>query len=404
MRASATVVQRVLKTLAGVALLATIACTPAPPPTPTQAPAAPPPTVAPKPAATTAPAAAAATTAPTAAPKPAAAPTTPPAAPTVAPTAAPKPAAGGALTKVRYGLPTAPPAITTVGAYFALENGFFRDEGLDVEIVAYPGAVTAVRALLSREAEIVMTGGDTAFLAQSSGAPIKIISSPVAKGTDSVVVAKGIDSFKDLVGKQYAIANPGDTAHVAAKILAERSGADPNSIEFVAIGGPADRARALLSNRVNASSMTILILQPILDAIDSGDVKVLTTLAKEFPDLPLAYNITRDDVIKDQSTVLTKFLKAEIKGYRWAAQNPEAAATIAEKYIREVPHDLMTRGFRGLIELRVYGLDGGLTTEGIDRTQKLLVDLGALRRAVPAAEVATTQLVDAVIKDIGPPR
>ncbi len=315
----------------------------------------------------------------------------------------PKPAAA-ALTKVKYGLPTAPPAITTVGAYFALENGFFKDEGLDVEIIAYPGAVTAVRALLSRDADIVMTGGDTAFLAQANGAPIKIISSPVAKGTDSVVVAKGIEGYKDLVGKSYAIANPGDTSHVTAKILAERYGADPTAIDFVAIGGPADRARAILSNRVVASTMTILILQPILDAIDSGDVKVLTTLSKEFPDLPLAYNITRDDVIKDQSPLVQKFLKAEIKGYRWAKDNPEPAATIAEKYIKEVPHPLMTRGMRGLMELNVYGLNGGLTLEGIDRTQQLLVDLGALKRAVKADEVATTQFVDAVVKDLGQAR
>jgi len=259
-----------------------------------------------------------------------------------------------------------------------------------------------VRALLSRDAEIVMTGGDTAFLARAAGAPIKIISSPVAKGTDSVIAAKGIESFKDLAGKQYAIANPGDTSHVTAKLLAEKNGIDPSSIEFVAIGGPADRARALLSGKVNASTMTILILQPILDALDSGDVKVLTTLAKEFPDLPLAYNITREDVAKDQGAMVTKFLKAEIKGYRWAAQNPEKAATIAEKYIKEVPHELMTRGMKGLMELQVYGLDGGVTLEGIDRTQQLLVSLGALKSAIKADEVTTTQFVDAAVKELGP--
>jgi NitT/TauT family transport system substrate-binding protein len=370
-----------------VVLFATAACAPAAAPAPTQAPPAPT-QAAVKPAApTTAPAAA-----PTAAP--------------AAPTAAPKPAAttAPALTKVRYGLPTAPPSITTVGSYFALENGFFKDEGLDVEIVAYPGAVTAVRALLSRDAEIVMTGGDTAYLARASGAPIKIISSPVAKGTDSVVAAKGIESFKDLAGKQYAIANPGDTSHVTAKLLAQKSGIDPDSIEFVAIGGPPDRAKAILSNRVNASTMTILILQPILDAIDSGDVKVITTLAKEFPDLPLAYNITREDVAKDQGPMVTRFLKAEIKGYRWAAQNPEQAATIAEKYIKEVPHALMTRGMKGLVELQVYGLDGGLTLEGIDRTQQLLVSLGALKSVIKADEVTTTEFVDAAVKDLGPVR
>src|SRR5207302_10344578 len=140
------------------------------------------------------------------------------------------------------------------------------------------------------------------------------------------------------------------------------------------------------------------LLQPIMDAIDSGDVKVLTTLSKEFPDLPLAYNIVRDDETKDQGPMIQKFLKAEIKGYRWAIQNPEKAATIAEKYIKEVPHDLMTRGFKGLIELNVYGLDGGLTLDGIDRTQQLLVNLGALKSTIKSDEVATTAFVDAAVK------
>jgi NitT/TauT family transport system substrate-binding protein len=374
-----------------VAALALIvsACSPAaPPPPPTQAPAAP--TQAPAAAPTTAPA-------PTAAAKPTAAPTAPPAA-----AAAPTPTTAAALTTVRYGLPTAPPAITTVGVYFALENGFFKDEGLDVQVTPYNGSVTSVRALLSRDADIVMTGGDTAFLAQANGAPIKIISSPVAKGTDSIVADKSIESFKDMAGKQYAVANPGDTSYVTARILAGRNGVDPDSIDFLAVGGPAARADALLAGKVTASSMTILILQPILDAIDKGDVHVLTTLAKEFPDLPLAYNITRDDWVQGQGPVLTKFLKAEIKGYRWATKNPEQAATIAEKYIQAVPHDLMTRGMKGLVDLGVYGLDGGITLDGIDRTQQLLVDLGAMKSTIKREDVATTQFADEAAKALGP--
>ena len=318
-----------------------------------------------------------------------------PAAPTT-PTQAP------ALVSVRYGLPTAPPSITTVGVYFAIENGFFKDEGLDVQVTPYNGAVTAVRALLSRDADIVLTGGDTAFLAQANGAPIKIIASPVSKGTDSIVADKSVGSFKDLAGKQYAVANPGDTSYVTARILATRNGIDPDSIDFLAVGGPAARAQALLGGKVSTSAMTILILQPILDAIDKGDVKVLTTLAKEFPDLPLAYDITRDDIVQSQGSMLTKFVKAELRGYRWATQNPEQAATIAEKYIAEVPHVLMTRGMKGLTALGVYGLDGGITLDGIDRTQKLLVDLGAMKSTIKVEDVATTQFVDAAVKDLGP--
>jgi ABC-type nitrate/sulfonate/bicarbonate transport system substrate-binding protein len=50
----------------------------------------------------------------------------------------PSPAAtatAAAKIKVRYGLPTAPPAITTVGVYYALDNGYFAEQGLDVEVM-----------------------------------------------------------------------------------------------------------------------------------------------------------------------------------------------------------------------------------------------------------------------------
>src|SRR5579884_651992 len=370
-----------LLTLASAAVLLAAACGgTAPPASPSTAP---PSSAAAKPASAAAPASAsakpaasgAASTAPASSAKPAA-----------SASAAAKP---GALTKVKYGLPTQPPAITTVGVYFGVDNGFFRDEGLDVEVTPYNGAVTAIRALLSRDADIVETGGDTTFLARSNGAPIKIIDSMVNKGTDTVVVDKSIGSFKDLAGKSYAIANPND----------------PTKIDFVAIGGPADRAKALLAGKVAGTSLTILINQPILEAIDKGQVKALTALAKEFPELPLAYDVTRDDLVKDQAAMLTRFVKAQIKGYRWAQANPEGAATIAEKYIKDVDHALMVRGMKGMSELGVYGLDGGFTLEGLDKTQKSLQERGAIaaKDLSKPEDIATTAYIDAANKELGPP-
>jgi ABC-type nitrate/sulfonate/bicarbonate transport system substrate-binding protein len=117
--------------------------------------------------------------------------------------------------------------------------------------------------------------------------------------------------------------------------------------------------------------------------------------------LPLAYNITRDDMVKDQGQVLTRFLKAELKGYRWARQNPEPAADIAMKYIREVERSLMVRGMKGLMELDVYGLDGGVTRERIEQTQKTLVERGALRSAIKVEDVFDGRFVEAAVKELG---
>jgi NitT/TauT family transport system substrate-binding protein len=302
------------------------------------------------------------------------------------------------LTTVRYGLPTAPPAITTVGVYFALENGFFEEEGLDVEVVPYPGSTTATRALLSRDADIVMTGGDSAYLAWQNGAPIKIISSPVSKGTDVLVANAPIATIADLAGKRFAISDPGSTAEVLGKIILERNGVDPDGLEFVSIGSPPDRIRAMLADQVDVTAATILILEPVLQAIEAGQANVLTSFAEEFPDIPLAYNITRDDVIEEQRDMLVRFLRAEIRGYEWATENPAEAAAIAAENIPESDPELMVTGMEGLVELDVYGLDGGIAGDQITKSQEALVQTGRLRQVSEPADVSDPSIVEEALQ------
>src|SRR5262249_36170973 len=64
---------------------------------------------------------------------------------------------------IKYGAPTSTPDITTIGIYFALENGYFKRDGLDVQVTRYQGSPVAVRALLSGDADVVETGGGNAL-------------------------------------------------------------------------------------------------------------------------------------------------------------------------------------------------------------------------------------------------
>ena len=79
------------------------------------------------------------------------------------------------------------------------------------------------------DADIIETGSSTAYLAQASGAPIKIINSPVDKPTDSIVVTKDVTSFADLVGKTWAISSAGRSLRILRTPRAFRVGAAPGS-------------------------------------------------------------------------------------------------------------------------------------------------------------------------------
>lgn len=306
----------------------------------------------------------------------------------------------GGLVTVRYGLPTSSYFISTVGVQYALQNGFFEDEGLNVEVTPLPGATTAIRSMLSGEQDIVNTGGDTAILAWQNGAPIKIISSPVAKGTDVLIARTEVATIQDLAGGRYAISDPGSTGEVLGRVLLERNGVDPETVQFVGLGSPADRVRAMLTDQVDATAATILILEPVLEAVENGEMHVLTSFAEEFPDIPLSFDITTDAMINDQPDVLVRFLRAEVRGYRWAQDNPEQAAAIAAEFIEDTPLELLEQGMQGMSELAVYGLDGGISPDGITRTQEALAQLGQLPEVSEPDDIANFDLVEQAISDL----
>lgn len=307
---------------------------------------------------------------------------------------------GNGLITVRFGLPTSSYFISTVGVQYALQNGFFEEEGLDVQVTPLPGATTAIRAMLSGDQDIVNTGGDTAVLAWQNGAPIKIINSPVAKGTDVLIVRSEFESIQDLAGGRFAISDPGSTGEVLGRVLLERNGVDPDTVQFVGLGSPADRVRAMLADQVDATAATILILEPVLEAVENGEMRVLTSFAEEFPDIPLSYNVTSDQMIAENPDVLLRFLRAELRGYRWAQENPQAAAEIAVQFIEETPLELLQEGMRGMSELQVYGLDGGISREGITRTQEALAELGQLAEVSEPDDVANFELIEQAVRDL----
>ena len=302
---------------------------------------------------------------------------------------------------IKYGAPTATPDITTVGVYFALENGYFKRDGLDVQVTRYSGSPTAVRALLSGDADVVETGGDTALLAMEGGAPIDILLSPVARSTDVVVAKAPISSIADLKGKSFAVSAPGSPGDVLGRLLLQKNGVDPGQVQFVGLGSPADRVRALLGGKVDSTSATILVIEPVLEAIAKGEVKVLANLGEYFPDIPLSYIVAQESMIKSRRDAMVRFVRGYIEGLRWAQANPDEAARIGAKHIRETPVNVLASGMREMSRLKVYGVDGGISEKGLLDTQQMLKDLGRIKTVAKPTDIAALDVLQDALKLLG---
>src|SRR5438093_6941479 len=77
--------------------------------------------------------------------------------------------------KIKMGSSLSPPSLESITPYVAVEKGFFKKYGLDVEIVEFRGDVVGTKALLSNDIDVLLNVGATsAIVSASQGAKVHV--------------------------------------------------------------------------------------------------------------------------------------------------------------------------------------------------------------------------------------
>src|SRR3990167_9495929 len=84
-------------------------------------------------------------------------------------------------TKLSFGMPTTPPNMVHIGPWVAKEQGFFSEEGLDVEIITFEGGIHATRNVVSGALDAGAGAGGSVVVSVAKKAGIKAIYSPAPK-------------------------------------------------------------------------------------------------------------------------------------------------------------------------------------------------------------------------------
>lgn len=207
----------------------------------------------------------------------------------------------------------------------AMDKGFFRDEGLNIEVIRAPGGV-ATPGLLSGQFHF-SSSASSAVSAAVRGGPVKIIYTNLSRPTYSLVsIRPEITSAKDLVGKKIAINSFGDTGHLATLLYLKKMRVNPSSVLFIAVGRNEVRFPALLSGAIDASPLTVR------DLIALKDQKhvVLANLNKE---IQLVWNgvSTSNRTLAENPNLVERFMRALAKGREFARRYRDEAVGFISK-------------------------------------------------------------------------
>lgn len=238
------------------------------------------------------------------------------------------------LTKVKLMLDYTPNTNHT-GFYVAKNKGYYKDQGLDVEIIE-PGdnATTSMVAAGKADFGVSYQEDVTYALTSEDPLPIKAIATIIQHNTSGFVSLKSanINSVKDFEGKTYAgWGAPSEEAVI--KAVMNKAGADFSKLTIVGSDGSgiAGLSDEVGKNKVNLSWEFYgwAVTQAIMDGYDVNYMPLKDLDSRLDYYTPVI--ITNNKMIKKNSKTVQKFMNATKKGYEYAIDHPDKSAEILHK-------------------------------------------------------------------------
>jgi ABC-type nitrate/sulfonate/bicarbonate transport system substrate-binding protein len=247
---------------------------------------------------------------------------------------------GTPLEKMRFVLDWTPNTNHT-GVYAAQALGYYRDAGFDVEIV-FPPEDGALGLVGSGKAEFGVDFQESLGQAIASNTPIPVtaVAAVISHNTSGIVSLKsaGIVTPKDLEGKRFATWNEVKYRKILGTMMAGEGG-DPNLVRYV----PGDVTDVVSALETSIDAVCVYeawdVVKLRIDGIDLNYIDIGKSDSRLDHYTPVI--VANDGFLKNSPEKARAFMTATAKGYRFAIENPDEAASLLLKAVPELDEALV---------------------------------------------------------------
>jgi NitT/TauT family transport system substrate-binding protein len=232
--------------------------------------------------------------------------------------------ASAQIKKVRLSMPTF--AITEVPFKIAQAKGFYREEGLDVEMILIRGAL-GVTALLGGSVDYTTASGSI-IAAAVRGIGVKLALIIDAKPAFELVSEPQVRAYEALKGKPIGISSRGGSVDLLTRLMLERNGLNPDKdVLLLVIGTQQEMMIALKTGRIAAALMTpprnLLLYRDGFHKLGSSGTYLATAPTG-------GIGVTDEKLRQDPAQVLG-FVRGTLKGIRYYRQNRAESVNFLSK-------------------------------------------------------------------------
>jgi ABC-type nitrate/sulfonate/bicarbonate transport system substrate-binding protein len=247
------------------------------------------------------------------------------------------------------------------GTWVAQEEGLFKKNGVDVELVHIPSTSRAIQVMLAGEIQYSYMDGRNSVTAAMKGADVVILAGVANRLVFSFMAQPAIKSFKELRGKKIGITRLGSSTHSVTLWVMNKYGLKPEEYQLLQLVDVPNIFAAISAGQIDAGALS----PPTNFRARKAGLRELIDLSKDGPEyVSVAIGSTRS-FVKANEELTRRLIRGYSEGVQFLKANKAAGIRAIRKYARIQDPDILEATYgeaRAYIEPVPYVTRKGMET------------------------------------------
>ncbi len=279
--------------------------------------------------------------------------------------------------------------------YVAIEEGYFKDEGLDLTLVTGFGADKTMTAVISGEADIGFMGAEASVYAYQEGAtdPVVNFAQLTQRAGNFLVAREEMPDFKweDLKDKKILGGRKGGMPEMVFEYILRKNGLDPQ--KDLMIDQSIDFGSTAAAFSGDTSSDFTVEFEPSATALEKeGAGYVVASLGVDSGYVPYTSYSAKTSYMEKNPEIIQKFTDALQKGMEYVqTHTPEEIAKVIAPQFAETDLDTVTTIVKRYYDQDTWKSNLIFEKESFELLEDILEDAGELKERVSYENLVTTE-------------
>lgn len=286
--------------------------------------------------------------------------------------------------------------------YVAINNGYFKENGMEIELSTGQGADAVMTAVLANQCDIGFAGPEASIYVYNEGKEdyTQVFAQMTQKDGSLLIARNETDNFswQDLKGKTVIPGRKGGVPYMTLEYVLRKNGIDPqkdvtldDSIKFDLMAG------AFASG--NADYVTLF--EPTASLTEQeGKGYIVASVGEEAGEIPYTAYFAKKSYIENNQETIQKFTNSIYQGQQWVKEHSaEEIAEVIQNFFPDTEIELLSAAIQTYKDIDAWNDTPILKQESFDRLQEVMTLAGELSQTAPYEQIVNNEFADKAIQE-----